>query len=295
MVRTMAIIALILSCSVILSGSALAAVLYAADGAAGHPSSLVTLDQNTGAVVSTVGPIGFAVTGLAVHPATGILYGSTSLGDGTAPGSLLTISKTTGAGTLVGSFGLGGFPLPDLTFTSDGTLYGWARLPNALHRVNLVTGKATRVGNFNLGTNFAGLGLAAAANGLVLGTVGRGPLFKVDPSTGTALAFTATDWARPASGFGALAFGPGAVLYGIGPTGEGAELGTFLVKIDLPGGHVTELGPTIAQGDAIAFDPPVVPAIDLPNSVPTLSELAFGSMALLLTAVALYRIRRQRA
>jgi hypothetical protein len=29
--------------------------------------------------------------------------------------------------------------------------------------------------------------------------------------------------------------------------------------------------------------------------VPTLSELAFGSMALLLTAVALYRIRRQRA
>src|SRR5204862_4627996 len=120
---------------------------------------------------STVGPIGFAVTGLAVHPATGVLYGATSTG-ATAPGSLLTISKTTGAGTLVGSFGLGGFPLPDLTFTSDGTLYGWARVPNALHRVNLVTGKATRVGNFTLFGNFPGLGLAAAANALVLGTSG---------------------------------------------------------------------------------------------------------------------------
>jgi hypothetical protein len=50
-----------------------AAVLYAADGSGGHLSSLVVLNPNTGAVTSVVGPIGFAVTGLAIHPLTGLL------------------------------------------------------------------------------------------------------------------------------------------------------------------------------------------------------------------------------
>src|SRR5262245_33059555 len=102
-----------------------AATLYAANGSGGNLSSLAILNQTNGALSSIVGPIGFAVTGLAVHPGTGVLYGSTSTGDAQG-GSLITINKTTGKGTLVGSFGLGGFTLPDLTFTSDGTLYGWA-------------------------------------------------------------------------------------------------------------------------------------------------------------------------
>ena len=161
-----------------------------------------------------------------------------------------------------------------------------------MHRVDLATGKATRVGTFDVGTNFAGLGLAATANGLILGTSGRGPLLKVDPNTGVALPFTSTDWPRANSAFGALAFGPGGVLYGMGLAGASSEVVAFLVKIDLPGGHVTELGPTTELGDALAFDPPVFPALDLPNPVPTLSALAFGAMALLLTAIAVYRIRR---
>lgn len=53
-------------------------VLYGADGAAGNSTTnLYILDPTTGGIVSTVGPIGFAVTGLAIDPITGILYGST--------------------------------------------------------------------------------------------------------------------------------------------------------------------------------------------------------------------------
>jgi hypothetical protein len=295
MARMLAIVSLILSCAILSAPGSAAAVLYAADGAAGNLSHLVILNPNTGAVVSTVGSIGFAVTGLAVHPGTGVLYGATSFGDPTASGALITINKSTGAGTLVGSFGLGGDPLPDLTFTNDGTLYGWARFPNALHRVNLTTGRATRVGTFNIGTNFPGLGLAATSTGLILGTSGLGPLFEVNPNTGIAVAFTNTDWTRTDSGFGALAFGPGGVLYGMAPTGVGAQLGTFLATIALPSGHVTEIGRTIDQGDAIAFDPPVIPDLPITISVPTLSEVAFAAMAVLLTAVAVYRLRRQHA
>ena len=59
-------------------------------------------------------------------------------------------------------------------------------------------------------------------------------------------------------------------------------------------GHVTEIGPTVDFLDAIAFDPPTFP----PNparAVPTLSQAAFVVMAVLLTAVALYQMRRRRA
>ena len=271
-----------------------AATLYAANGSAGNLSSLAILNQTTGALSSIVGPIGFAVTGLAVHPVTGVLYGSTSTGDA-QNGSLITIDKTTGAGTLVGSFGLGGFTLPDLTFTSDGTLYGWGRVPNALHRVNLATGKATRVGTFNLGTNFPGLGLAATADGLILATRDVGPLFKVDPNTGIATAFTGTDYFRPNTGFGALAFGPDGLLYGLGLSGIGTATDFFFVRIDLPAGHITELGRTIDHADGLAFDPPVIPALVLPSAIPTLSEVTFAAMAVLLTAIAVYRIGRRRA
>lgn len=72
--------------------------------------------------------------------------------------------------------------------------------------------------------------------------------------------------------------------------------GTFLVRIDLATGHVTELGPTIPLGDALAFDPPTFPP-GPPSAltpVPTLSELGFALLALLLMAIALYRIRHRR-
>ena len=54
-----------------------AEVLYGADGAGGNASNLYILNPATGGTVSTVGPIGFAVTGLAIHPTTRVLYGST--------------------------------------------------------------------------------------------------------------------------------------------------------------------------------------------------------------------------
>ena len=80
-----------------------AQVLYGADGAGGNAATnLYTLDPATGGIVTTVGPIGFAVTGLAVHPTTGILYGTTGNRSPASPGFLITINTTTGAGTPVG-------------------------------------------------------------------------------------------------------------------------------------------------------------------------------------------------
>jgi hypothetical protein len=286
--RTLVALAMILACLVVAPSWSDAAVLYAADGSAGHLSSLVILNQGTGAVTSVVGPIGFAVTGLAVHPTTGVLYGSTSNLDPAAPANLIRIDKTTGAGALIGPYGIG-TTMPDLTFASDGTLYGWPQGINALHTINISTGLATRVGNFNLGVSLPGLGIAATTDALILAGSGQDPLFRVNRNTGVAVPLTTLDWPRPTSGIAALAFGPGDVLLGMGSTGVQGVNGAFLLRIFVETGHVVELGPTISLGDALAFDPPTFPASP-PEAIPTLSELAFVGLALLLAAVGVYRI-----
>ena len=55
-----------------------ASILYGADGAGGNLSNLYILNPADGSIISTVGPIGFSITGLAIDPTTGVLYGTTS-------------------------------------------------------------------------------------------------------------------------------------------------------------------------------------------------------------------------
>jgi hypothetical protein len=297
MTRTMLIATLTL-CSVVLPAAWAEAVLYGADGAQGQLANLYTIDPATGAVVSTVGPIGFAVTGLAVHPTTGVLYGSTANQDPTAPGSLITIDKVTGQGTLVGSYGTPGQTMADLTFTSDGTLYGWLEpFADDLHTIDTVTGLATRVAEF--GRDTRGSGLAANADTLFLaGGDGHGPLFGIDRTTGRGGIASFLDWV-PQGRIGALSFGPDGRLYGTGL--NIFDSSATLLTLDPDAGAVvsagrrvvTVIGPTVDQLDAIAFDPPNFPSSPAPVPVPTLSELAFVAMAALLAAIALSRMRRR--
>jgi hypothetical protein len=271
-----------------------AATLYAADGAGGNPSSLYILNPLNGAVVSVVGSIGFGVTGLAVHPITGDLYGSTANLDPDAAGSFIRINKATGQGTLIGSYGIAG-TLADITFTSDGTAYGWAQPNRALYTVNLTTGKATRVGNVKSPFSTFGSGIAASATVLYLaGGGGQGPLFQVDRTTGVITNIGTLDWQLngPVNG---MAFGPGG-LYALAISPFAADVRTWLLLIDPATGHVTQLGLSVLFGDAIAFDPPSFPPAPTPLArIPTLSDLGFAVMAALLAVVAIYHVQRRRS
>jgi hypothetical protein len=294
MTRTLMLVVAALSCLLLPLAGADAAVLYAADGASGHPAQLRILNPATGAVISTVGPIGFSPTGLAVHPITGVLYGSVGNQDDTAPGSLITINKATGQGTLVGSFGIADHTMADITFTSDGTLYGWAEPSiDALHTINLATGQATRVGTAVFpGTGTFGSGLAANADTIFLaGRGGLGPLSIVNRTTGAAVTTVFLDWERDGP-INAMAFGPGG-LFGMGISPTAGDPSTFLLRIDTSTGHVTVLGPSVNFGDAIAFDPPSFPASPALVSVPALSDVGFAVMAALLAAVAVHQVRRR--
>jgi hypothetical protein len=295
----------LLVCLAALAVPASGQTLYGAIAADNGPSDLFTLNPATGALVTTIGPIGFAVTGLAFNPLTGVLYGATARIDGTSPHSLITINTTTGAGTLVGSFNLGTETLADITFTSDGTLYGWTQ-PNtdSLATVNLTTGAATVVGPSGLLNTF-GSGIAAdASNTLYFAGFGdQGDLNIINKATGLPT-FVVTLTGTADEPINAMAFHPGTgLLYAV-------VRNTGLATINTTTGAVTVLGPTVDSLDAIAFsggvttptptntptstptNTPTNTPIPVAAVVPTLSSRMLGLLGLMLAAVALFVLRR---
>jgi len=234
-----------------------AETLYGADGSQGNLSNLLILDARNGALICTIGPIGFGVTGLAVHPNTGVLFGSTGNRSPISPGSLITINKGTGAGTLVGSFGLAGKTMADLTFTSDGTLYGWlsdpAGGPEDLYTINLSTGTATKVGTSGLSDTFGGA-LAASSSGIIfLAADGDdGPLRTVNRATG-AVTTVATLDGTSGNAIPAMKFNAAGVLFGVDLSSGNPPLAE-LMTINTGTGALTSLGASVDRLSAIAFD-----------------------------------------
>src|SRR5262245_37129497 len=255
-------------------GQAQAGVLYGADGERGNlATNLYILDPATGGVLSTVGSIGFPVSGLAFHPQTGVLYASTAARPQGSPmiGELLTIDLATGQGTIVGSFGLpAAVTLGDLTFSPSGTLYGWSSrggatgLSGDLFTVNLATGAATQVSD--AGLTSAGAGLAFSPSGALFLTGGDRPpgtqrlLFTVDPVTGQPTGETTLTGLPLAAGIlPALAVDEDGTLFGV--VHQGMQVGgtAFLVTINPATGAITTRGPTVGGLDAITFGPAPVP------------------------------------
>jgi len=251
-----------------------ASILYGADGSGGNPSNLYVIDPSSGAVITTIGAIGFAVTGLAIDPTTGVMFGSTG-GAGAIPPSLITIDLTTGAGTLVGA--LDGV-LADITFDPLGNLYGWLE-PSSddLVSVDKTTGQITIVGDSGLSTALTGLAMGPGGTLYFggfndLNLVG---LVSIDPATGAVTGDVAYAGFELV-GMG-LAFDESGVLFGIEQLGSA---GRNLVRIDPVTGAVTIIGGTVDRLDALAFQT-IVPEP--------------GALALLVIGAVAVRRSRQRA
>ena len=264
--------ALAASCCALLAFAALASAqetLYGADGARGNPSNLYRLDPSTGAVLQNIGPIGFQVSGLAVDPSTGTLYGSTG-GNGSSEGSLITINKTTGAGTFVGA-GFNDRGVPDITFTPDATLFGWWQGGGGLARFDKATGAGTFLGPSGLDSFGNGLASNAAGTLFLAGDGDDGPLRTVDPNTGLTTKGPTLD-GTDGHPIAALAFDAAGTLFG-------ARLLDFivccdfrpadLITIDTNSGAITSRGSSVDNLDAIAFDPPFPPAAPAGPAGPT--------------------------
>jgi len=278
-----------------------AQVLYAADGADGNLSNLYILNAATGAVSSTVGPIGFGVTGLAFHPITGELYGVTTV-ENSPPQpqpSLIKINPATGAGTLIGPLGPVGClvppasstqPVTDITFRADGTLFGWSRCTDDLVTINLATGLATVVADSGLTTS-GGDGIAFSPTGTLYfaGSRNNGPLRTINPATGLPTTGpTLNGGPAPTNNpINALAFNNAGVLFG------SLRNPAHIVTIDTTTGLITDVGSTVPDIDAIAFGPGTTPPPPPSSStpVPTLSQWSIIALGLLIVGSVLLRRR----
>ena len=279
--------------AVVVAAPAWGESLYAADGAAGNPlTKLYILNPTNGGALAVVGPIGFAITGLAFDPTTGDLYGSVGAQDVAAPRSLVKINRSTGAGTLIGPFG--GCVMPDIAFNATGTLFGWSDScsdDDDLFTIDITTGAGTQVSDSGLSTFGSGLAFNAAGVLYLAGDGAQGVLRTVDPGTGVPTDGPTLSGApgNAEAAVSALAFDGADTLFG-SVLNQGSTRNAFLVTIDTSTGAVTNLGPSVDRLDAIAFGP----TFPLPNPAPALTRSSMIVLAGLLAMVGIAAATRER-
>jgi hypothetical protein len=180
----------------------LTGIIYAGGG--GGIPDIFTVNPTTGAA-TFVGDTGLgiaAVEGLDFN-ATGVLYASVNIagGAGTGADHLAIINKTTGAATVVGSFGsCTGVTIPStglgsctiegmagIAFDAAGNLWGSHRVGAAgapgIYRINVATGAATFVAPFLDGSSGSPSGGVVSLQFACNGTLYGGTAFPVEPAT----------------------------------------------------------------------------------------------------------------
>jgi hypothetical protein len=242
-----------------------ASVLYGSR-AGGLSGQLYILNQATGAVIQTIGPLNdasalnYGMTGLAFHPITGVLYGSTHNHVNANPATLrrlVTIDPSTAQVTVVGEFNLPVVPgtnpraptMSDIAFDSAGNLYGVGSIGANLYSINISTGQAAPVGSEGFDYTEGG-GIAVSPAGVIHGTPHSDKYGTYDSTLGT---FTfITNPFKPAGGTIADLDFDGGTLYGLNKGASSQRLVTIVPAT----GAVTDVGAVPIIGiDAIAFKP----------------------------------------
>lgn len=273
----------------LLPSSAQAQTLYAATGAGGTTGNLYIVNQAT-AAATVVGPIlvgalPIAITGLAFHPTTGVLYAITSNNSPNFPQNLVTINPATAAATIIGALGIGG---ADISFASSGILYMSSGQATNLYTVNLTTGAATLVGATGTGDSGSGLAIDSGGTAYFSGNGSAGSLDRLSLSTGAATIGPVLTGAPIAGSINAMKFSGSNALFGVNNTNPGGNPDN-LVTINVLTGAVTNIGALPASIDGLAFA-----GINPPGAAPTLSEWALIALALILFSAGASAVARRR-
>jgi hypothetical protein len=223
----------------------------------GLGGALYSVDSNTGkstlmAPLRVGGAIPIGLTGLAIHPRTGVFYGITAGLSTQIPRSLVTIDPKNGNTTLVGSLGHEG---SDIRFDGKGTLYVWLNDPPGVGTIDVGTGAATPIGISGYSDSLGG-GLAIDRDGLfyVSATNAAGTLDRVDLANGHVTVGPRITGAPYLSSINSMAFSPAGVLHAVN-SNLGAPAKSALIVIDPRTGEVKELGALPNDVDPLAFAP----------------------------------------
>jgi len=148
----------------------------------GDASQLLLLDPTTGALIQTIGPVGYAPSGLAYDPSSGKLYGTTSTNDANFPDGLIEINMATGAGTPVGTGA--GMLINMPAVNSSGQMFAWTEDSDDPVSVDKTTGVATVLGD--AGFSSSEQGMAFDSQNVLTFVNGNGDVYTINTTTGAA-------------------------------------------------------------------------------------------------------------
>jgi hypothetical protein len=221
-------------------------------GGALYTVDLKTQHSSLVAPVRIGGAIPIGLTGLAIHPKTGVFYGITGGVSPNLPKSLVTIDPRTGNATLVGSLGYAG---ADIRFDSKGTLYVWLIDRNCLGVIDLGTGAAKAIEIASYQQTLGG-GIAVNREGIVYisANSSAGTIDSYDPRENKLVTGPVIKGAPYVSSLGSMAFGDDGVLYGVN-SNLGTPAKTRLISIDPKTGEAKDLMALPDDVDPLAFAP----------------------------------------
>lgn len=236
--------------------------LYAAtlrDGsnstAEGEGGALFTVNPANGAykLVAPLrigGKVPVGLTGLSIHPRTGVFFGITAGNSANIPRSLVTVDPASGHVKLVGSLGHVG---SDIRFDTTGVLYIWLTDVNSLGIVDVGTGGAQPLTEPKSAQTLGG-GIAFDRNGRLYFSVNTsaGTLDSWQPGEALATVGPIINGAPFVSAINSMAFSSEGALYAVN-SNLGSPAKARLVTIDVRTGAVTEIGALPADVDPIAF------------------------------------------
>ena len=252
-------------------------------GSEGIGGSLYSVELKSGSA-SLVAPIRLngasplGITGMAVHPLTGVMYGITSPLSRTNPHSLVIINPETGDAQMVGPLRLAG---SDIAFNRMGILFTWLPETHQLGVVNLETGNVTAIGNPGQAGPPAGLAIDSTGTAYITAKGATGSVDTVDIATGAIKVGPPLKGAPFDSTINSMTFTPSGLLLAVN-SNQGSPAATRLITINVGTGAVSTIGNLPDDTDALAFA--VIPGKGEEQKMDwrTMALYALGGIALIL-------------
>jgi hypothetical protein len=221
-------------------------------------------------------PLG--ITGLAVQPNTGVMYGITSPLSRTNPLSLVIIDPATGDARMVGPLRIGS---SDISFNRAGILFAWLPDTSQLGVVNLDTGSVTPIGTPGAAGPPAGLAIDPSGVAYITPKGATGTLDTVDIATGVMKTGPPLTGAPFDSAINSMTFTPSGLLLAVN-SNAGSPAATRLVTINVASGAIANIGTLPDDTDGIAFAAEPGKANEAQTDWRTIALMVLGGIALVL-------------
>jgi hypothetical protein len=260
-------------------------------------SGLYTVNLATGTAafaaplrINGAKPVG--VTGMGVHPMSGIFYGITSPLSPNNPTSLVTIDPASGDTRVISELHVAG---ADVAFDASGTLYMWIPATHQIGTINLTNASVTRLGVPGAAEALGGLAIDARGVAYVTPGGANGTLDTVDLKTGVFTTGPPLTGAPFPGAITAMTFTPSGLLLAVN-SNVGSPANTRLVTINTASGAISTIGTLPDDSDALVFAPS---SRDIGQVLGTMSGRTLALLALIvglalaLAGVALVKLLRR--